>query len=182
MASDKDNLYVRIRPGNVPEALTYIQSTYRSFDPANALDVHFLDENFSKQYQAEQKQGDVLLTFTILAVLIACLGLFGLAAFAVEQRTKEIGVRKALGASVVSILTLLSKDFLKLVLIAIVMATPIAWYAMNQWLHEFAYKTDLSWWIFAGAGLLAIVIALVTVSAQSLKAALVNPVKALRSE
>lgn len=181
-ASDKDNLYIRIRPGNVPKALAYIQSTYRHFDPANALDVHFLDENFSKQYQAEQKQGDVLLTFTILAVLIACLGLFGLTAFAAEQRTKEIGVRKVHGASVVSIVTLLSKDFLKLVLIAIVIATPIAWYAMNQWLQEFAYKTNLSWWIFALAGLLAIVIALVTVSAQSVKAALVNPVKALRSE
>ncbi|MBD2751585.1 ABC transporter permease [Spirosoma validum] len=181
-ASDKDNLYVRIRPGNVTEALAYIQSTYRTFDPANTLDFHFLDENFSKQYQAEQKQGEVLLTFTILAVLIACLGLFGLAAFAAEQRTKEIGVRKVLGASVTSIVTLLSKDFLKLVLIAIIIATPIAWYAMHQWLQEFAYKTDLSWWVFALSGLLAIVIALVTVSAQSIKAAIVNPVKSLRSE
>ena len=181
-ASDKDNLYVRIRPGNVTEALAYIQSTYRTFDPANTLDFHFLDENFSKQYQAEQKQGEVLLTFTILAVLIACLGLFGLAAFAAEQRTKEIGVRKVLGASVTSIVTMLSKDFLKLVLIAIVIATPIAWYAMHQWLQEFAYKTDLSWWVFALAGLLAIVIALLTVSLQSVKAALTNPVKSLRSE
>lgn len=179
---DKDNLYVRIKPGNVTEALAYIQSVYKTFDPATTLDFHFLDENFSKQYKAEQKQGEVLLTFTILAVLIACLGLFGLAAFAAEQRTKEIGVRKVLGASVVSIVTLLSKDFLKLVLIAIVIATPMAWYAMHQWLQDFAYKVDMSWWVFALAAWLAIVIALLTVSLQSVKAALTNPVKSLKTE
>ncbi|GAB3990881.1 ABC transporter permease [Spirosoma daeguense] len=180
--ADKDNLYVRIQPGKTTEALAYIQSVYRTFDPGSTLDFHFLDENFSKQYKAEQKQGEVLLTFTILAVLIACLGLFGLAAFAAEQRTKEIGVRKVLGASVGSIVTLLSKDFLKLVLIAIVIATPLAWYAMNQWLQDFAYKLPVTWWLFAVAGLIAIVIALLTVSFQSVKAALANPVKSLRSE
>ncbi|GAB4021865.1 ABC transporter permease [Spirosoma koreense] len=181
-AGDKDNLYVRIQPDKVTEALAYIQSVYRTFDPTATLDFHFLDENFSRQYKAEQKQGEVLLTFTILAVLIACLGLFGLAAFAAEQRTKEIGVRKVLGASVSSIVALLSKDFLKLVLIAIVIATPIAWYAMNRWLQEFAYKVAIEWWVFALAGLLAIVIALLTVSFQSVRAATVNPVKSLRSE
>ncbi|UFH54234.1 ABC transporter permease [Spirosoma sp. KNUC1025] len=179
---DKDNVYVRIQPAKTTEALAYIQSVYRTFDPASTLDFHFLDENFSQQYKAEQKQGEVLLTFTILAVLIACLGLFGLAAFAAEQRTKEIGVRKVLGASVASIVTLLSKDFLKLILIAIVMATPLAWYAMNQWLQSFAYKVDSTWWVFALAGLLAIVIALLTVSFQSIKAALMNPVKSLKTE
>ena len=179
---DKDNMYVRIQPGKVTEALAYIQSVYRTFDPSATLDFHFLDENFSKQYKAEQKQGEVLLTFTLLAVLIACLGLFGLAAFAAEQRTKEIGVRKVLGASVLSIVTMLSKDFLKLVLISIVIASPLAWYAMNQWLQGFAYKADITWWIFALSGLMAIVIALLTVSFQSVKAALMNPVKSLRSE
>ncbi|WP_332368532.1 ABC transporter permease [Spirosoma telluris] len=179
---EKDNMYVRIQPGKVTEALAYIQSVYRTFDPSATLDFHFLDENFSQQYKAEQKQGEVLLTFTLLAVLIACLGLFGLAAFAAEQRTKEIGVRKVLGASVMSIVTMLSKDFLKLVLISIVIASPLAWYAMNQWLQGFAYKADIRWWIFALSGLIAIVIALLTVSFQSVKAALTNPVKSLRSE
>ncbi|QMW03123.1 ABC transporter permease [Spirosoma foliorum] len=179
---DKDNIYVRIQAGKVAEALAYIQSVYHTFDPSATLDFHFLDENFSKQYKTEQKQGEILLTFTLLAVLIACLGLFGLAAFAAEQRTKEIGVRKVLGASVFSIVTMLSKDFVKLVLIAIVIASPLAWYAMSQWLQGFAYKADLSWWLFALAGLLAIVIALITVSFQSIKAALMNPVNSLRSE
>lgn len=180
--ADKDNLYVRVQPAKITEALAYIQSVYRTFDPASTLDFHFLDQNFSQQYQAEQKQGEVLLTFTVLAVLIACLGLFGLAAFTAEQRTKEIGVRKVLGASVASIVTLLSKDFLKPVLLAIMIATPLAWYAMHEWLQSFAYKIDLTWWVFALAGLLAIVIALLTVSFQSIKAALTNPVKSLRSE
>ena len=179
---EKDNLYVRIQSANITDALTYVRSVYRTFDPASTLAFHFLDENFSQQYKAEQKQGEILLTFTILAVLIACLGLFGLAAFAAEQRTKEIGVRKVLGASVGSIVTLLSKDFLKLILIAIVIATPIAWYAMQQWLQDFAYRTELSWWLFALSGLLAIGIALLTVSFQSVKAALTNPVTSLRSE
>ncbi|WP_461089007.1 ABC transporter permease [Spirosoma gilvum] len=178
----KDNLYVRIRPAKTTEALAYIQSVYQKFDPDAELSFHFLDENFSRQYQAEQKQGQVLLTFTILAVLIACMGLFGLAAFAAEARTKEIGVRKVLGASVASIVALLSKDFLKLVVIAIVIATPLAWYVANQWLQSFAYKIDLAWWFFGLAGLIAIVIALATVSFQSVKAALMNPVKSLKTE
>ncbi|QIP12931.1 FtsX-like permease family protein [Spirosoma aureum] len=180
--ADKDNVFVRIQPAKTKEALAYIQSVYRTFDPTATLDFHFLDENFSKQYKAEQKQGAVLLSFTILAVLIACLGLFGLAAFAAEQRNKEIGVRKVLGASVSSIVILLSRDFLKLVLISIVVATPLAWYAMSRWLQDFAYRITIEWWVFASAGLLAIIIALATVSFQSIKAALMNPVKSLRAE
>ncbi|CAN5522541.1 ABC transporter permease [soil metagenome] len=180
--SDKDNLYVRIRPGQTEEALAYIKKAYQQFDPAASVTFHFLDENFSQQYKAEQKQGQLLLTFTILAVLIACLGLFGLAALAAEARTKEIGVRKVLGASVASIVTLLSKDFVQLVLIAIVIASPVAWYAMGQWLQSFAYKIDLEWWVFALAGLLAVGISVLTISFQSVKAALMNPVKSLRSE
>ena len=180
--AEKDNLYVRIRPEKTTEALAYISEVYHTFDAASTPTFHFLDQNFSKQYQAEQKQGYVLLAFTILAVLIACLGLFGLAAFAAEARTKEIGVRKVLGASVGSVVTLLSKDFLKLVLIAIVLGLPLAWYFTGQWLQNFAYHVDLSWWVFALAGLLAVGIALLTVSFQSIKAALMNPVKSLRSE
>ncbi|WP_421827261.1 ABC transporter permease [Larkinella sp.] len=179
---EKDNVYVRIQPAKVTEALAYIRSVYQTFDPANTLDFHFLDENFSHQYKAEQKQGQILLTFTVLAVLIACLGLFGLTAFAAEQRTKEIGVRKVLGASVASIVLLLSKDFLKLIVIAIVLASPLAWYAMSQWLQNFEYKLEPAWWVFALAGLLAIAIAFLTVCFQSVKAALTNPVKSLRSE
>ncbi|XWW43851.1 ABC transporter permease [Fibrella sp. USSR17] len=179
---DKDNLYVRIQPAKTAEALAYIKSVYRTFDPTAEMSFHFLDENFSQQYKAEQKQGYVLLALTVLAILISCLGLFGLAAHAADMRTKEIGVRKVLGATVASIVTLLSKDFLKLVLIAIAVASPLAWYAMTQWLGSFAYKTDMEWWVFAGSGTLAVAIALVTVSFQSVKAALMNPVKSLRTE
>ena len=117
-----------------------------------------------------------------IAIVLSCMGLFAIALLTIQQRTKEIGVRKVLGASVASIVALLSKDFLKLVLIAIVIASPIAWYAMNRWLQDFAYKIDIEWWVFAVAGLLAVGIALLTVSVQSIKAALMNPVKSLRSE
>lgn len=126
--------------------------------------------------------GGIALSFAVLAIFIACLGLFGLAAFTAEQRTKEIGIRKVLGASVSGIVQLLSGEFLKLVLIAVVIASPIAWYAMDRWLQDFAYRAYIPWWVFALAGLAAVVIALLTVSFQSVKAALTNPVKALRSE
>ena len=119
---------------------------------------------------------------TAIAILISCMGLFGLATFTAQQRTKEIGVRKVLGASVASIVTLLTKDFLKLVFVALILASPLAWWAMNQWLKDFAYKVDLDWWVFALAGMLAVVIAMLTVGFQSIKAALMNPVKSLRSE
>ncbi len=180
--AEKDNLYVRIQPEKTSQALAYISQVYRTFDPSESPTFHFLDQNFSQQYKAEQKQGQVLLSFTIMAVLIACFGLFGLVAFAAEARTQEIGVRKVLGASVGSVVILLSKDFLKLVGIAVVIALPVAWYLAGQWLQNFAYHVDIEWWIFAGAGLLAVGIALLTVSFQSVKAALMNPVKSLRSE
>ncbi len=180
--AEQDNLYVRVRAGKSADALAFIGKTYRQFEPGSVFDYQFLDQNFARQYAAEQKQSQLLLIFTALAIFIACLGLFGLATFTAEQRTKEIGVRKVLGASVTSIVTLLSKDFLKLVLIAIVIASPIAWYAMNRWLQDFAYKIDIAWWVFALAGLLAVSIALLTVSFQSIRAALMNPAKSLRSE
>jgi putative ABC transport system permease protein len=181
-ANEQDNLYVRVRAGQAADALAFIEKTYRQFEPGSVFAYQFLDQNFARQYAAEQKQSQLLLIFTALAIFIACLGLFGLATFTAEQRTKEIGVRKVLGASVMSIVILLSKDFLKLVLIAVLIASPIAWLAMNRWLQDFAYKIDIEWWVFAGAGLLAVGIALLTVSFQSVKAALLNPVKSLRSE
>ncbi|WP_031525875.1 ABC transporter permease [Dyadobacter crusticola] len=179
---DGDNIYVRIAPEKTKEALAYMRQAYKEFDPEATLDFHFLDENFAQQYASEQRQGNIMLTFAVLAVLIACLGLFGLAAFAAESRTKEIGVRKVLGASVQSVVMLLSKDFIKLVFIAIVVGTPVSIYAMSEWLKNFEYREPLSWWIFAGAGMIAVVIALVTVSAQAFKSALMNPVKSLRTE
>ncbi len=179
---EKDNLYVRIQKSNVKEALQYIENVYRKFDAEHPVDYHFLDQNFAQQYKAEQKQGTILLIFTILAISIACLGLFGLVTFMAEQRTKEIGIRKVLGASIVNIVTLLSFDFVKLVLLAIVIASPIAFFTMQKWLQDFAYRIQIQWWMFALAGTLAIVIALLTISFQSVKAALANPVKSLRSE
>ncbi|QRR01839.1 ABC transporter permease [Dyadobacter sandarakinus] len=180
--ADQDNIYVRVNPGNTREALAAIEGIYKTFDPEARLDFHFLDESFARQYRAEERQGNVLLTFAVLAVVIACLGLFGLAAFTAESRTKEIGVRKVLGASVQSVVLLLSKDFIVLVLAAIVIGTPVAVYAMQEWLKNFEYRETLAWWVFASAGLLAIIIALATVSFHALKTALQNPVDSLRSE
>lgn len=172
----------RLSSTDVPALIKQIESKWKQIAPGQAFSYQFMDDSFDEMYRAEQRIGTIALTFAGLAILIACLGLFGLAAFMAEQRTKEIGVRKVLGASVTSIIGLLSKDFLKLVFIAIIVASPVAWYAMNQWLKDFAYKIDIEWWIFALAGLLAIGIALLTVSFQSIKAAFMNPVKSLRSE
>ncbi|MVN22652.1 ABC transporter permease [Mucilaginibacter arboris] len=179
---DKDNLYVRISKSNVPAAIKYLEDTYRKFDPEHPVDYHFLDQNFAQRYKDEQKQGTILLIFTILAIAIACLGLFGLVTFMAEQRTKEIGIRKVLGASISSIVGLLSTDFLKLVFLAMLIASPIAYYGMEKWLQDFAYRINISWWIFALAGFIALIIALFTISFKSIKAALANPVKSLRSE
>ena len=167
---------------NVPDALAQLKTIYDRSRPAAPFDYYFLDNAYDKLYAKEERLARLFSGFTALTLLVACLGLFGLAAFTAEQRTKEIGVRKVLGASVLSIVTLLSKDFLKLVLIAIVIASPIAWWAMQRWLQDFAYKISIEWWVFALAGLLAVGIALLTVSFQSIRAALMNPVKSLRSE
>ncbi|MFD0765088.1 ABC transporter permease [Mucilaginibacter lutimaris] len=181
-AKDKDNLYIRISRGNVQASLDYIAKVYSTFDIENKAEFHFLDQNFAAQYQTEQKQGTILLIFTILAISIACLGLFGLVTFTAEQRVKEIGIRKVLGASVVSIVNLLSTDLMKLVIIATLIACPIAWFAMDIWLQDFAYKINISWWVFILAGTGAAVVAFATVGTQAVKAALNNPVKSLRSE
>ncbi|MEO6548742.1 MAG: ABC transporter permease [Ferruginibacter sp.] len=181
-ASMGDNLYVKVAKGRVKEGLAQIDKVYRNFDKTNPVEYSFLDENFAKQYSAEEKQGQVALVFTVLAMLIACLGLFGLATFTAQQRTKEIGIRKVLGASVAGIVKMLSGDFLKLVLVAACIAVPIAWFAMSKWLQNFAYHININWTPFAIAGTVAMLIALITVSFQAIKAAFANPVSSLRSE
>jgi putative ABC transport system permease protein len=178
----EDNLYVKIAKGKTAEALAYLKQVYSTFDKNNFAEFHFLDENFAKQYAAEQKQEQVSMIFTLIAVVIACLGLFGLVTFTATQRVKEIGIRKVLGASVSSVTMLLSKDFIKLVCVAIVIAIPVAWFVMNKWLQDFAYRISIEWWMFALAGLLALMITLITISFQAIKAAIANPVKSLRTE
>jgi putative ABC transport system permease protein len=180
--TDLDNLYVRVSAKNVQAALTQMQSTYAKFDLDDKAEYHFLDQNFANQYQTEQKQGLLLLVFTALAILIACLGLFGLVTFTAEQRVKEIGIRKVLGASVTHIVGMLNRELMQLVILATFIATPLAWYVMSRWLDNFAYRIDIRWWIFATAGGVAVLIAFITVTLRSIKAATANPVKNLRSE
>lgn len=168
--------------GDVPTALSQVETVWKRFFPNRPFEYQFLDERFNKLYAREQTQQTLFSIFAGIAILISCLGLFGLSMFIAEQRTKEIGIRKVLGASVPSLVRLFSTDFLKLVLVALVIATPLAWYAMHNWLSDFAYRTAIHWWIFLLAGGLTVLIALLTVSVQSIKVALMNPVKSLRSE
>ncbi|MDF2432711.1 MAG: putative transport system permease protein [Mucilaginibacter sp.] len=167
---------------NYKELLSRIGSIWQKDLPSVPFEYSFLDGEVQKQYETEVILSQIINSFTLIAILISCLGLFGLAAFSAEQRNKEIGIRKVLGASVTGIVQLLSKDFLKLVIISFIIATPIAWYGMSKWLQGFAYRIPLSWWMFALAGLVAVFIALVTVSSQAVKAALANPVKSLKTE
>jgi len=162
--------------------LQSIAATWKHFAPDQPIRYTFMDESFANMYADVQRMGHIFTTFAILAIIIACLGLFALSAFMAEQRSKEIGIRKVLGASVSGITTLLSFDFVKLVALAILIASPMAWWAVNKWLQGFAYHAPVQWWIFATAGLTAILIALITVSFQSVKAALMNPVKSLKAE
>lgn len=173
---------VRLTGEKMQEKVAILEKIYKNYFASNPFEYFFADENYNKQYISEQQYASLFTTASIWAIFIACLGLFGLATFTVESRTKEIGIRKVLGASVGSITTLLSKDFLKLVFVAIVIASPIAYYFMQKWLESFAYRVEISWWIFALSGLLAIVVALITIGFQSIKAALANPVKSLRTE
>jgi putative ABC transport system permease protein len=177
-----NNLSVKFSGNNIAASLAYLEKTWRKFLPEIPWQYNFLDERYTALYEAEQKQGTLFTVFACIAIFIACLGLFGLSAFAITQRIKEIGVRKVLGANVSSIVTLLSKDFLKLVLIAALIAFPIAWFAMHNWLRDFAYRISIPWWIFLFAAIAALLVALITVSFQAIKAALMNPVKSLRTE
>jgi putative ABC transport system permease protein len=173
---------VKIKTANTKSVISYVSSVWKGFAPNQPMRYTFLDESFANMYADVQRTGSIFTTFAVLAIIIACLGLFALSAFMAEQRNKEIGIRKVLGASVSGITTMLSKDFVKLVFISIVIASPIAWWAMNKWLQDFAYRISISWWMIAVAGLVAITIALITISFQSIKAALMNPVKSLRTE
>lgn len=182
LSQEGDYLSVRVKPGETGKILAIIEQQWKSLSPGAPFDYFFLDERMNAQYRAEQQTGKIFTVFTSLAILIACLGLFGLAAFTAEQRTKEIGIRKVLGASTVSVVQLLSRNFLKLVLVANVLAWPLAWYIMHTWLQEFPYRITIGIWAFAGAALLTAVMALLTVVFQAMKAAHANPVKSLRTE
>ncbi|MCP9749811.1 ABC transporter permease [Ferruginibacter sp. HRS2-29] len=173
---------VRLSPGNTPEKIASLEKAYKESFAGNPFEYFFEDEKYDKLYASEKQYGHIFTTASIWAIFIACLGLFGLASFTVESRVKEIGVRKVLGAGVGSIVTLLSKDLLRLVLIAFIIASPIAWYFMHKWLQDFAYHINVGWWSFLLAGSIAILIALATVGFRAMKAALANPVKSLRTE
>jgi putative ABC transport system permease protein len=175
-------LTLRLKTENTAETMAFVRRQWIALLPDKPFEYFFLDEDYDKQYQAEQRLGTVFSYFSILAICIACFGLLGLASFAAEQRTKEIGVRKMLGATVTNVIGLLSKDFAKLVLLANLMAWPMAYFAMNKWLQDFAYRIEIGWWVFGVAGGMALLLALLTVSTQAIKAALANPVEALRYE
>jgi putative ABC transport system permease protein len=175
-------LTVRIKSDNIPQTLNMLESKWKGMATDAPFEYSFLDQSFEKLYQAEQKLGQIFGIFTTMAIFIACLGLIGLAAYTAEQRTKEIGIRKVMGASIPNVLAMLNKEFIKLVAIAIIIASPIAWYLMQKWLSNFVYKTEIGVWPFIFAAVLAIVITMITVGYQSLKAALANPVNSLKTE
>ncbi|MBD2753490.1 ABC transporter permease [Spirosoma sp. BT704] len=175
-------LYIKTTGQDAKQVVAAAERSYKQYNPDYPFEYSFLDDVFNNLYKSEQQTGLLFNVFASIAILISCLGLFGLATYTAQVRTREIGVRKVLGASVTGIIQLLATDFMKLVVIAILIATPIAWYAMSRWLQDFAYRIDVQWWVFGLAGLLALAIALLTVSFQSIKAALMNPVKSLRSE
>ncbi len=177
-----NNLSIKVAGNNLQGALATLEKTWKKYLPEIPYQYTFLDEKFTELYQSEQRQETIFTVFACIAIFIACLGLFGLSAFAITQRVKEIGVRKVLGANVSSIVGLLSKDFLKLVLIAAIIAFPVAWYAMTHWLEDFAYRINIHWWVFVVSAILALIVALATVSLQAIKASLANPVKSLRTE
>ncbi len=176
------SIAVRVNTSDISSVVSQIKNKWKTMAQNQPFDYSFMDEQFNNLYTTEQKTGQIFITFAVLAIVIACLGLFGLVTYAAEQRTKEIGIRKVLGANVANIVTMISKDFLKLVLIASIIAFPVAWWGMNKWLQDFAYRVNIGWWIFFAAGLLAIIIALITISFQAIKAAIANPVKSLRTE
>ncbi len=172
----------RLSAGDMPAVLAAMEKKWKQVAPGRPFDYSFLSNDFEAMYRSEQRSEQLFTAFALIAILIACLGLFGLSAFAAEQRTKEIGIRKVLGASSAGIVTLLSNDFIKPVLVGILIASPIGWYAMNNWLENFAYRIEMEWWIFVLAGILAVGIAFLTVSFQAIKAALMNPVNSLKTE
>ena len=175
-------LAVRTKPGNPNLVLSEIEKIWKDLVPWLQFDYNFLDERFARTYERETRLGTIFSIFTILAIIVGCLGLFGLAAYTAEQRTKEIGIRKVMGATTQSVVNMLNKEFTKLVVIAFIIVIPISWYFLNKWLEIFAFKTSIGIWPFLAGGILAILIAWLTVSYQSIKAAITNPVDSLRNE
>jgi putative ABC transport system permease protein len=182
LGKDRSSISARIRTTDVPAVLAQIKNKWKSMAASQPFEYSFMDDDFNKLYTTEQRTGQIFVSFAVLAILIACLGLFGLITYAAEQRVKEIGIRKVLGADVVGIVSLISKDFLLLIGVASLFAFPLAWWAMHKWLQDFAYRVDISWQAFAFAGIITLVIALITISFQAIKAATANPVTSLRSE
>jgi len=176
------SMAIKLETGNFSNAIKSVEGIWNTLAPGQPFDYYFMEDSFNDTYKSEQRLSSIFFIFTALSILIACLGLFGLAAFNAEKRTKEIGIRKVLGASVSQISYKLSVDFLKLVVVSILVSLPIGWYAMNKWLEDFSYRIEIGWWVFALAALLAVSIAIATVSYQSIKAAIVNPIKSLRTE
>jgi putative ABC transport system permease protein len=175
-------LSIKISPTNIPATIQYIESTMKKFAPATPFEYTFFDEVYDATYKNEQKLEAIFSAFAVLAIIVACLGLFGLATFAAENRIKEIGIRKALGASVTNIFILLSKEFLRWVIVANLISWPVAYYFMSEWLNDFAYRIALGFGVFVLSGIIALLIALITVSRQALKAAKTNPVDSLKYE
>ncbi len=182
LADDKGALSIRINTSDMAPYIKRIEAKWNAESPNQHFEYSFMDDDFDAAYRYEQRTGKIFLAFTMFAIFIACLGLFGLAAYAAEQRTREIGIRKVLGAGVSALVAMLTKDFLKLVVIAIIISMPIAWFTMNKWLQGFAYREEIHWWVLVTAGITAILIAFITISFQSFKAAGANPVKSLKSE
>jgi putative ABC transport system permease protein len=178
-----NHITVRINPKlPVHDALSKIEPIFKKYNPGSPFEYKFNDDEYAKKFADEQRVGSLATVFAVLAIFISCLGIFGMASFITEQRIKEIGVRKVLGATVFNLWQLLSKDFVLLVAIALLIATPAAYYLMNNWLQNYQYRTEISWWIFAVTALGAMIITLATVSYQSITAALMNPVKSLKAE
>jgi ABC-type antimicrobial peptide transport system permease subunit len=176
-------IHLKLNPANaVKDNIAKAEKIFKQYNPQYPFDYVFADESYANKFKEQQRTGTLAALFAGLTVFISCLGLFGLATYMAENRIKEIGVRKVLGASVFSITSLLSKDFLKLVIISLLIASPVAWWGMNKWLQNYTYHIDIEWWVFAGAGILSVLIALATVSYQSIRAAVANPVKSLRTE
>jgi putative ABC transport system permease protein len=178
----KSAIIVKIKTTDVQRLITDIKVKYDSYNASAPFSYTFLDQQYASLYKTEQRTGQIFTSFAVIAVIIASLGLFGLAAFMIRQRVKEIGIRKVLGASTVSITSMLSVEFLKLIVIAALISFPITWFAMHKWLQDFAYRITIQWWVFVAAGFIALLIAAITISFQSVKAALANPVNSLRSE
>lgn len=178
----ESGLIIKVKTADITGLLASMKRQWSAFNTEEPFTYSFMDDLYNKTYTAEQRTARILNIMAFLTIFVACLGLFGLATYTAGQRTKEIGIRKVLGASVTQVTSMLSKDFLRLVVIAIVIATPAAWWVMNKWLQSFAYRIHISWWVFVLAAILALLVALATVSFQAIKAAIANPVKSLRTE